>query len=101
MLTGITRAERARQPRSGVLSPDGPPIMVCGNSFPLVRDLHSNPLRSRERRFESCRGHPETTSETTRLSRWFRGLAVHLFTDAARHDATRSATFHGPDADQG
>jgi hypothetical protein len=25
------------------------PIMVCGNPFPLVRGLHSNPLRSRER----------------------------------------------------
>ena len=24
--------------------------------FPLVRGVHSNPLRSRERRFESCRG---------------------------------------------
>ena len=25
--------------------------------FPLVRAMHSNPLRSRARRFESCRGH--------------------------------------------
>jgi hypothetical protein len=30
--------------------------MVCGNSFPLVKGVPSNPLRSRERRFESCRG---------------------------------------------
>jgi hypothetical protein len=36
--------------------------MVCGNSFLLVRSVHSNPLRSRERRFESCRGAPERTS---------------------------------------
>ena len=39
------------------VAPDTPPIMVRGNSFPLVRGLHSNPLRSRARRFESCRGH--------------------------------------------
>ena len=39
------------------VAPDAPPIMVCGNSFPLVKGVHSNPLRSRERRFESCRGH--------------------------------------------
>jgi hypothetical protein len=30
---------------------------VCLNSFALVRGVHSNPLRSRERRFESRRGH--------------------------------------------
>ena len=40
------------------VAPDTPPIMVCGNSFPLVRALHSNPLRSRERRFEFCPGAP-------------------------------------------
>ena len=28
-------------------APEGPPIMVCGNSFPLVMGVHSNPLRSR------------------------------------------------------
>jgi len=39
------------------VAPGTPPIMVCGNSFPLVRGVHSNVLRSRERRFESCRGH--------------------------------------------
>jgi hypothetical protein len=39
------------------VAPDTPPIMVCGNPFPLVRGVHSNPLRSRARRFESCRGH--------------------------------------------
>ena len=25
------------------VAPDTPPIMVCGNSFPLVGGLHSNP----------------------------------------------------------
>jgi hypothetical protein len=25
--------------------------------FPQARGVHSNPLRGRERRFESCRGH--------------------------------------------
>jgi hypothetical protein len=39
------------------VAPDTPPIMVRGNSFPLARALHGNPLRSRVRRFESCRGH--------------------------------------------
>ena len=38
-------------------APDTPPIMVCGNLFPLVRGVHSYGLRSRERRFESCRRH--------------------------------------------
>lgn len=28
-------------------APERPPIMVCGNSFPLVRRVHSNGLRSR------------------------------------------------------
>ena len=28
--------------------------MVSGNSFPLVKSVHSNPLRRRERSFESC-----------------------------------------------
>jgi hypothetical protein len=37
-------------------APDTPPDRVYANSFPLVRATHSNPLRSRERRFESCRG---------------------------------------------
>jgi hypothetical protein len=36
---------------------DTPPDRVHANSFRLVRATHSNPLRSRERRFESCRGH--------------------------------------------
>src|SRR5690349_8750074 len=27
--------------------PREPPIKVCGNSFPLVRGVHSNPLQSR------------------------------------------------------
>jgi hypothetical protein len=31
---------------AGFGAPDMPPIMVCGNSFPLVRAAHSNPLRS-------------------------------------------------------
>lgn len=30
--------------------------MVCATSFPLVRAVYSNPLRSRVRKFESCRG---------------------------------------------
>jgi len=51
----LTHSHRA--PASPVQhAPDRPPIMVCGNSFPLVRGVQSNPLRSRERRFESCRG---------------------------------------------
>jgi hypothetical protein len=46
----------ARYPKAPMAAPDGPPIMVCGNSFPLVGSVHSNGLRSRARRFESCRG---------------------------------------------
>jgi len=34
-------------------APGGPPIMVSRSSFPLVRGVHGNGLRSRERRFES------------------------------------------------
>jgi len=45
------------------VAPDAPPIMVCQTSFPLVNGLHSNPPRSRERRFESCRGHPPMNSQ--------------------------------------
>jgi hypothetical protein len=30
--------------------------MVCGNSFAPVRGVHSNPLRSRVRRFEILLG---------------------------------------------
>ena len=29
-------------------APERPPILACGNSFPMVRGVHSNPLRSRE-----------------------------------------------------
>jgi len=29
------------------VAPDTPPIMVCRTLFPLVRSVHSNPLRSR------------------------------------------------------
>jgi hypothetical protein len=47
--------------RDQAAAPDTPPIMVCGISFPLVSGLHSNPLRSRERKFESCRGHHPMT----------------------------------------
>jgi hypothetical protein len=32
------------------------PDKISASMFPLVRATHSNPLRSRERRFESCRG---------------------------------------------
>jgi hypothetical protein len=39
------------------VAPDTPPIMVSRSSFLLVRGVHSNPLRSRVRTFESCRGH--------------------------------------------
>jgi hypothetical protein len=42
-------------------APGTPPIKVCGNSFPLVRGVHSNPLRSRVRRFESCWGRSSET----------------------------------------
>ena len=38
--------------RAQARAPDTPPIMVCGISFLLVRGVHGNPLRSRERRSE-------------------------------------------------
>jgi hypothetical protein len=38
-------------------APDMRPGKISASMFPLVRGIHSNPLRSRERRFESCRGH--------------------------------------------
>ena len=33
------------------------PDKISASTFPLVRATHSDGLRSRERRFESCRGH--------------------------------------------
>ena len=42
-------------------APGTPPIKVCANSFPLLRGVHSNPLRSRVRRFESCWGRCSNT----------------------------------------
>jgi hypothetical protein len=54
--TDIICAQRAGN-SVGRAAPDGPLIMVCGNPFSLVRGVHRNGLRSRERRFESCRGH--------------------------------------------
>ena len=38
-------------------APDTRPDKISASMFPLVRGVHSNVLRSRERRFESCRGH--------------------------------------------
>ena len=49
-------AERAPAAQVRRAAPGTPPIMVRRNSFPLVKGVHSNPLRSRERRFESCWG---------------------------------------------
>jgi hypothetical protein len=37
-------------------APDTRPAKIAASAFPLVRVLHGNGLRSRERRFESCRG---------------------------------------------
>ncbi len=44
----LTHPQRTRQPRVGA-APDTPPIMMLGNSFPLVRGVQSNPLQSCER----------------------------------------------------
>jgi hypothetical protein len=33
------------------------PDKISASMFPLVKRKHGNGLRSRERRFESCRGH--------------------------------------------
>src|SRR6476660_273114 len=33
------------------------PVKISASMFPLVRGIHGNALRSRERRFESCLGH--------------------------------------------
>jgi len=41
---------------------DTPPIMVW-QLISAGRGMHGNPLRSHERRFESCRGHYPTTSQ--------------------------------------
>ena len=38
-------------------APHTRPDKISASMFPLVRAMHSNPLRSRARRFESCRGH--------------------------------------------
>ena len=39
------------------------PDKISANTFRQVRAIQGNGLRSRERRFESCRGHPPITSE--------------------------------------
>jgi hypothetical protein len=40
-----------------VAVPDTCPGRTPARTFPLVRRVHGNGLRSRERRFESCREH--------------------------------------------
>jgi hypothetical protein len=59
-----------RQGRADVrpAMPDTCPGRTPVKTFWLVRRVHSNPLRSRERRFESCRGHFESTSEVWPLT---------------------------------
>jgi hypothetical protein len=48
---GAFAAERRRA------APYTRPDKISASMFLLVRGVHSNPLRSRARRFESCRGH--------------------------------------------
>ena len=43
------------------------PDKISAGMCPLVRGVHSNPLRSRERRFESCRGHQIRTLSRRRF----------------------------------
>jgi len=40
--------------------PDTRPDKTLMSMFPLVRATHNNPLRRRERKFESCRGTGQT-----------------------------------------
>ena len=60
MLTGTTRSECPAARSRGVR-----PIRARGKTrvsvFALVRAVQGNSLRSRERRFESCRGHSSET----------------------------------------
>ena len=70
-------APRPRRDSSLVqaVAPDTPPIMACGNSFPLVRDLHSHPPRSRERQLPILPGEQ------------FRGINSNTLTILARSDS--------------
>jgi hypothetical protein len=54
----LTYHPRSAYPAAQVrrAAPDTPPDRVWANSFLLVTAIHSSPLRSRVRRFESCRG---------------------------------------------
>jgi hypothetical protein len=49
-------------------------------TFSQARDIHRNPLRSRERRFESCRGHQfrSTNSNTVPILDIYRCRACDL-----------------------
>ena len=53
--------------------------MVYGNSFLLVRGAHSNPLRSRERRFESCRGYCVMSQEIGMTRTHIKGSGFWVF----------------------
>ena len=53
----ISRGRPTFPGRPDRAAPDMRPGRPRGSAFPQARGVHSNPLRSRERRFESCRGH--------------------------------------------
>ena len=48
-------------------APDTRTHKTPASMFPQARGMHSNGLRSRERRFESCRGHSNPASEVIPL----------------------------------
>jgi hypothetical protein len=53
----VTAAERHAPGRPDRAVPDTRPGRTPASTFPQARGMHGNGLRSRERRFESCRGH--------------------------------------------
>jgi hypothetical protein len=54
------------------------PGQAARSAFPQARGAHSNPLRSRERRFESCRGHSAGGTRTYQLVQHTHLLERHL-----------------------
>jgi hypothetical protein len=62
-------------------APDTRPGKISANKFRQVRAIQGNGLRSRERRFESCRGHPSQLATTPLAS----GFAVCLLSIMCSH----------------
>ena len=89
---GTNRTQCARDPAKRAV-PDTCPEGHSQSAFPLVRSVQSNLLRSRERRFESCRGHSNVASEVCPLSCPNTNLPVLL----RRHAPARLLSHATPD----